>query len=49
MIELYEFIEKFNLVQHNLKSYATERLVTPASKLSSIYEDMEESGSILSD
>jgi len=49
MVELYEFIEKFNLVQHNLKTYANERLETPGSKLTSLYEEIDETGAVFSD
>lgn len=49
MSELYDFIEKLNHVQHNLKALVSEKNETAGSKLTSIYEDMESNGGIYRD
>lgn len=47
---IYEFIEKMSLLEHNMKTYASEgQKKTLGGKLSSLYEELSYSGSIYRD
>jgi len=46
---IYAFIEKLNILEHNLKSYSKESSNVIGSKLSNLYENISYSGHIYRD
>ena len=46
---IYAFMEKLNILENNLKSYASESSNLTGSKLSSLYESISYDGSIYRD
>lgn len=46
---IYSFIEKLNILENNLQSYATKESNLMGTKLSSLYEKLLYTGSIYSD
>ena len=46
---IYAFIEKLNILEHNLKSYAEKSSNVAGSKLSNLYENISYNGHIYRD
>ena len=46
---IYAFIEKLNILEHNLKSYSKETSNVVGSKLSNLYENISYNGHIYRD